>query len=96
MEINLDDLANMLSYEDLCDYSCAALIMTGNGIQLSKLTEEELQTADRDEFDGESTLMEVALSHGDLDAIQTLVKSAIFKDDEATLKKYLKSAFYRV
>lgn len=34
--------------------------------------------------------MDVALSHGDLDAIQTLVKSAIFKDDEATLKKYLK------
>lgn len=95
MQIKLDDLVNQLSYQELLDDPHAtALIMTGNGKQLSILTENELQNDDWNELKyNKRTLMDVALSHGDLDAIHVLVESQRFKDDAATLKKYLKVLF---
>ena len=95
MQIKLEELVNPDNYENLFeDYEPTRLIMTGNGNQLSKLSKYRMEEEERGELKSSNrTFMDIALHHGDLDAIKVLVSNGMFSNDEATLKRYLKGLF---
>lgn len=92
MQIKVEELANPWSYNNLAEeVESTRLIMSGNGKQPSNLSKDSLEREELEKLESsDGSLMDVALLYGDLDAIQTLVNSGRFNDDEVTYNDILK------